>query len=597
MKRVSEKCFLLLAVMMLGYLACDVATADLIALWDFDYDSVADRWADNDGILHGDPNFVSGRSGTGRALELTGGDYVEIASGWSFDIADVISVAVWIKVNSFTKNYQTVIAKGYPWAIQRYATTDNLAFVCHGLKTKKGGFWASVRGDANVNDGQWHHIVGVYDGQKICLYVDGTLDQSLSASGPLLANSYPVWLGGNSQVPGRGFDGLMDDVVLFDHALDANDVGKLYSDGPARFVPKTHVDEMVKDAEKTIATLDTTAAVEVLEKKITEYTEWRQKNGQSIPFRDEYLSPDIYCLLATAKQRAGRPVGEVVAAYKQSLSRIPYSTEHVPVAVSWLFDHVTAEEYGAVIKGLARNSRVLSYNAYSIAKYFAAAGKWDAFERFLDEFFSAMDLRGEPTHSYAGAITAALTGNDAWAQRFVEYCRAKPGFITYLFPKEDKRARDCLTQKEYRTAAAVYAEIAGKCSHVQDRAAYEFKQCQCLFDAQDFAAAITELDKFIDNYRSCNWLQVSNAIMLKGQSSINMGDLEQATDILLDLLIEYPDTELATEANFFIAYYYMLQGRFDDAMEAFTLLVTDYPESEYAQKSRSYIDRIKGMTQ
>ncbi|MHC4113311.1 MAG: LamG-like jellyroll fold domain-containing protein, partial [Planctomycetota bacterium] len=98
-------------------------------------------------------------------------------------------------------------------------TQDDLEFACTGLS----GNW-KVLGSINVNDGKWHHVAGVYDGSEISLYVDGILDDSLAASGTIATTAHHVWLGGNVERPGREWNGLLDDVRIYDHALSAAEI-------------------------------------------------------------------------------------------------------------------------------------------------------------------------------------------------------------------------------------------------------------------------------------------------------------------------------------------------------------------------------------
>jgi hypothetical protein len=76
----------------------------------------------------------------------------------------------------------------------------------------------------DVNDGQWHHAAGVYDGSMLYLYVDGMLDNSMPSSGSIATNSYDVCIGENSQVTGRYWDGLIDDVQVYKRALSSEEI-------------------------------------------------------------------------------------------------------------------------------------------------------------------------------------------------------------------------------------------------------------------------------------------------------------------------------------------------------------------------------------
>ena len=104
------------------------------------------------------------------------------------------------------------------------------------------------------------------------------------------------------------------------------------------------------------------------------------------------------------------------------------------------------------------------------------------------------------------------------------------------------------------------------------------------------------MEIFVKDNKAAHRTLVIKAIMLEGRAYVQVGNIDRAIETFLTLLIEYPRTKQATEANFFIGYCYMLQGKFRQATEAFNLLVKDYPESDYVAKAESYLARIKKMT-
>jgi TolA-binding protein len=142
----------------------------------------------------------------------------------------------------------------------------------------------------------------------------------------------------------------------------------------------------------------------------------------------------------------------------------------------------------------------------------------------------------------------------------------------------------------------IYTEIIKQCGPNQNKVVYEFKVCECLFDNGDYENAIKEIDSFIENNKTAHRTLICKAIMLKGQAYVQLGNVDRAIDTFLTLLIEYPRTKQAPEANFFIGYCYMLQGKFPGATEAFNLLMKDYPQSSYVAKAKSYLGRIESMT-
>jgi hypothetical protein len=66
------------------------------------------------------------------------------------------------------------------------------------------------------------------------LYVDGTLDVSQPATGSIVQNSYPLYLGGDAQPPSGHsylFNGLVDEVSLYNRALTASEIELIYITG------------------------------------------------------------------------------------------------------------------------------------------------------------------------------------------------------------------------------------------------------------------------------------------------------------------------------------------------------------------------------
>ena len=81
--------------------------------------------------------------------------------------------------------------------------------------------------------GEWHHLVATYDGSTMKLYVNGTLENSLSISGTV-ANSdveeKAFWLGGQAGGDYH-WDGTLDEVAIWGSVLTATEIQTLYNNG------------------------------------------------------------------------------------------------------------------------------------------------------------------------------------------------------------------------------------------------------------------------------------------------------------------------------------------------------------------------------
>ncbi len=207
-------------------------TGSQVALWKLDETSgnvAKDSAGSNNGTLVGNPQWQPSAGKIGGALELDGdGDFVKIGRESDFDITEQITISAWIKVNQFDKEWQAVIAKGdSAWRMQRNQNEDSLEFACSGLKIPSGAPWGNLFGKKSVNDGQWHHVVCIYDGSKMYIIIDGNEDSSQSASGGINTNNEPVYIGENSENTGRCWNGLIDDVRVYNYALTKEEVTAL----------------------------------------------------------------------------------------------------------------------------------------------------------------------------------------------------------------------------------------------------------------------------------------------------------------------------------------------------------------------------------
>jgi hypothetical protein len=79
-----------------------------------------------------------------------------------------------------------------------------------------------------INDGQWHQLVGVFDGTNQFLYVDGALAAGPYPSTPSGADYYDVIIGGAPDYSDRYFEGNIAEVAILPVALTAVEVKTVY---------------------------------------------------------------------------------------------------------------------------------------------------------------------------------------------------------------------------------------------------------------------------------------------------------------------------------------------------------------------------------
>jgi hypothetical protein len=211
--------------------------------------------AGNNGTLTNmDPatDWVSDTNAGGvRALDFDGtNDYVTVPHNSVLNPGtSAFSISAWVQpdnINQFGVMAQKRNSDGGIGQVYSLAVAANGIDATAGKKIALTLLWNSIsvgrsfRTTDDVADGNWHHIVAVWTGSAIKIYVDnvdmlltselssGTIATGLSPSGPLR-------LGTNVVSGGAFFNGRQDDLRLFfSHALDASDVSALYASGAGR---------------------------------------------------------------------------------------------------------------------------------------------------------------------------------------------------------------------------------------------------------------------------------------------------------------------------------------------------------------------------
>lgn len=186
----------------------------------------------NHGTVIGGVTYTKGEVGQAFSFDGNTG-YVSIPDAPSLDAFTTnITIETWIKANQTNANgdWESIVSKGNAaWEINATPGAKTLTFALTGPNPN------IVTGSRNVNDGQWHHVAGLYNGTNIYLYVDGALDASTQATGLISPNHYPMGIGYNAQgpfgYPTYFYNGAVDEVSIYNRALSSNEIAAIYSAG------------------------------------------------------------------------------------------------------------------------------------------------------------------------------------------------------------------------------------------------------------------------------------------------------------------------------------------------------------------------------
>ncbi|MEM9620732.1 MAG: LamG domain-containing protein, partial [Pseudomonadota bacterium] len=199
------------------------------ATWNGNPGEVLDSGAD---ALHGTASQVSPVTGlVCNAADFSAAgtaDYVSLDYR-ALDGLTNFTVSLW--VNSANVNNKALISGARAGQSNALIYWYNNASLFGGYVDNSAAF---VQGN-NVFDGQWHHLVWVRSGTQHCLYTDGALRGCATGSGVTLdVDAGGLILGQEQDSLGGGFvasqamTGLMDELLIFDLALDAAGINSIY---------------------------------------------------------------------------------------------------------------------------------------------------------------------------------------------------------------------------------------------------------------------------------------------------------------------------------------------------------------------------------
>ena len=64
----------------------------------------------------------------------------------------------------------------------------------------------------------------MFDGANISVYLDGVLDTSVPTTEPIGISTTNMFIGDNSEATGRYWDGLIDEVMIYNRALSEEEI-------------------------------------------------------------------------------------------------------------------------------------------------------------------------------------------------------------------------------------------------------------------------------------------------------------------------------------------------------------------------------------
>jgi hypothetical protein len=213
-----------------------------VAYWDFNAGgTTATDSLGNNTLTLRNGAIASGAGKFGAGLVLDGvNDRADGPNSASLNLSgSAITVATWVKLES-QNDWQQILAKVketgaftppyFAWHMfggPASATQWTPMFQVMNASEADANAASSV----SVNYGEWVHLVGVYDGATVRIYVNGVERGNAAQSGNILSYNQPLYVGAHG-LPAEFARGVIDEVRIYSQALSASQVQGLFVHTP-----------------------------------------------------------------------------------------------------------------------------------------------------------------------------------------------------------------------------------------------------------------------------------------------------------------------------------------------------------------------------
>ena len=203
-----------------------VPTDGLISTWHFNEGSgttAFDATGSNNGVISG-ASWTDGISGDALDFDGNGGN-VTIPNSSTINLTnDQLSLSCWFKKSEiqddgafFFHNMKYIL---------RIDKNGKISFAIYNPDWQN----LTIPWSDRIIDTDWHYVAATYDGSVMKIYVDGVYLASKNTTGNLRSSSADLKIG--SQTTTSKFDGIIDEVLLYNTALTEPEVALIYGQTP-----------------------------------------------------------------------------------------------------------------------------------------------------------------------------------------------------------------------------------------------------------------------------------------------------------------------------------------------------------------------------
>jgi len=211
--------------------------AGMVAYWPFDEGTgtdVYDAVGNNHGTMY-NASWDDGVVGSSLSFVSDAGDYVEIPDSDSLTPSQAITIGYWVynvgghraglfkyaacPSQSDGRSYRIQVNDSGEFVVSFFEDTDTLGV---------------IRSNSIIPANEWHFVATTFDQGEAAVYIDGELDNTETMSiSSIMNDNQPLTIAAEHNYCDHqlktGFEGLLDEVVIFNRALSEGEIANLYA--------------------------------------------------------------------------------------------------------------------------------------------------------------------------------------------------------------------------------------------------------------------------------------------------------------------------------------------------------------------------------
>lgn len=203
-----------------------VDPSGLVAAFGFDESSGTQVLDASGNGNHGTLSNVtrSSQSKFGRALSFNGSNsLVTVGDSDTLDLTNGVTLSAWVYPTSWANDWKTLIMKERSGGLV-YTLNANSDAGQPNSTLRIGSSDRQLSAGSHLPTNTWTHLAATYDGARQRLYVNGVQVGSRAQIGTLDVSANPLRIGGNSVWTGQFFQGIIDEVRIYNRALSQAEI-------------------------------------------------------------------------------------------------------------------------------------------------------------------------------------------------------------------------------------------------------------------------------------------------------------------------------------------------------------------------------------